>query len=200
MSMFLLAASARGLFIAMLIVMIVVSLLFGFIVFMLLKPAKKQPEAVDPNNVRNMLARRETQLTVELMSNKDDEAKRAELVNKLRRVKSAQMLVDELVEEEKAIVGATDAEEKERIKQRHHSAGEKKPARAKEKPESGKREKPSAEEKAEKPERPVKDEKSAEGKPSKPEKTGKPDKHSKPDKQAVKKKKDDMEFNPSLDD
>lgn len=116
MSLYLLAASARGLFIAMLIIMIVVSLLFGFIVFMALKPAKKAPEAVDANNVRKMLARRETQLTVELMNNKQDEAKRNELVNKLRRVKSAEQLVDELLEEEKAIVGATEAEEKERVK------------------------------------------------------------------------------------
>ena len=122
MGIYLLAASARGLFIAMLIIMIVVSLLFGFIVFMLLKPVNKQPEAVDANNVRKMLTRRETQLTVELMNNKDNEAKRTELVNKLRRVKSAEQLVDELVEEEKAIIGATEAEEKDR--KIHHEKGE----------------------------------------------------------------------------
>ncbi len=114
MGLYLLATSARGLFVGMLIVMIIVSLLFGFIVFMLLKPVKKPPEAVSSDNIRSLITHRETQLTVELMSSQDDEKKRTDLMGKLRRLKAAEQVVDELIEEEKAISGESESREKER--------------------------------------------------------------------------------------
>lgn len=197
MNIVLLAISARGLFIAMLIIMIVVSLLFGFIIFMALRPVKKPPEAVDASNIRKLLIRRETQITVELMQTKDDEAKRSELLNKLRRVKSAEQLVDELVEEEKAIEGATEAEEAARAKKK---GGEKKPAQ-KGKPVGAKRPpapRPDREGEAaaaqdgEKP-RPSAEKPRA---PRPPRDANEPAKPAKP----VKKKKDSNEFTPSFDD
>lgn len=123
----LLASATRGLFIAMLIIMIVVSALFALIVFIALRPVKKPPEEVDPNNVRSMLTRRESNLLLELMACKDDEAKKSELINKLRRVKSAMALVDELIEEEKAIEQASEEDENNRKKRRAEEAS-KKPA------------------------------------------------------------------------
>lgn len=118
MSFALLASATRGLFIAMLIIMIVVSCLFALIVFIALRPVKKPPEEVDPNNVKSMLSRRESNLLMELMQTKDNETKRSELINKLRRVKSAQALVDELIDEEKAINKASEEEEVNRKKHR----------------------------------------------------------------------------------
>ena len=99
----LLASATRGLFIAMLIIMIVVSALFALIVFIALRPVKKPPEEVDPNNVISMLTSRESNLLLELMACKDDEAKKSELINKLRRVKSAMALVDELIDRKSVV-------------------------------------------------------------------------------------------------
>lgn len=131
MSFALLASATRGLFIAMLIIMIVVSFLFALIVFIALRPVKKPPEEVDPNNVKSMLTRRESNLLMELMQLKDDEPKRAELINKLRRVKSAQALVDELIEEEKAINQASEEDEENRSKRKAEEAAKAKEASAK---------------------------------------------------------------------
>lgn len=187
MGIFLLAASARGLFIAMLIIMIIVSLLFGFIVFMMLKPVKKPPEAVDPNNVRQLLAHRETQLTVELMNNKGDEAKKTELINKLRRVKSAQLLIDELVDEDKKIVGEVEAEEKERAKK---PRAEKAAPAPSEKPAPKKKPAAKPVPKEEKPAEDAQPATQAQAAPAE-----KPAPKKKP--AAARKKKDDMEFKPS---
>ena len=74
-----------------------------------------------------MLTRRESNLLLELMACKDDEAKKSELINKLRRVKSAMALVDELIEEEKAIEQASEEDENNRKKRRAEEAS-KKPA------------------------------------------------------------------------
>lgn len=131
MSFALLASATRGLFIAMLVIMIVVSVLFGLIVFIALRPVKKPPEEVDPNNVKSMLTRREANLLQELMATKDDEAKRTELINKLRRVKSAQALVDELIAEEEAINKASEEDEENRKQRRAEEAAKAKEIAAK---------------------------------------------------------------------
>ena len=110
MSIGLLVVSAHTLFIIMLLTMIVVALLFGFMVFMLLRMRKKE-NLSDADNVKGMLARRESSIVVEIMRNEKDEVKRTELVGKLRRVKMAQMLIDELIREEEGILKEIDAEE-----------------------------------------------------------------------------------------
>ena len=115
MSIYSLAASARGMFIAMLIIMIVVSLLFGFVVFVLFKTGKKG-DAYDADNVKRLLAVRESKLVVEIMACKDNEEKKNELTMKLRRVRSAMTLIDELLKEEKAMSDAIEAEEKAKKK------------------------------------------------------------------------------------
>ena len=117
-------------FIAMLIIMIIVSLLFGFVVFVLLKTGKKGDDA-DAGNVKQLLARRESKLVMDAMKCNDDE-KKAELLNKLRRVRSAQMVIDELLKEEKAINDSIEAEELARKRAR---AAEKKARKEAEKSE-----------------------------------------------------------------
>ena len=110
MNLYLLAVSARVLFVAMLIILIAVALLFGFIVFMILKMHKKR-DLAETGNVKNMLARRESQIVVDILRNEHDDVLRAELVGKLRRVKMAQMLIDELIKEEEGIINEIEAEE-----------------------------------------------------------------------------------------
>ena len=114
MNINLLAGSAMGMFAGMLVIMIVVTLLFGFIFYIVFKQTKISPEATNVFNVKKMLSRRITQLTIELVDNKNDEGKKTELINRLRRVKSAEALVDELIEEERAISGLGDEEEDKR--------------------------------------------------------------------------------------
>lgn len=124
MNINLLAGSAIGLFIGMLVIMVVVMLLFAFILYMVFKQTKTSPERTNVFNVKKMIARRITQLTAEIMEVKDDDAKRNELINKLRRAKSAEALVDELIEEEKNLSGLVDSEEeRERRRRKHHPHG-----------------------------------------------------------------------------
>lgn len=131
MGIALLASTTKSLFITMLVVMVIICFIFAFIVFIALKPVKKPPEEVDPNNVKSMLSRRESNLLLELMQTKDNEAKRAELINKIRRVKSAQALVDELIEEEKAINLASEEDEANRKKRRSEEVAKAKEVAAK---------------------------------------------------------------------
>lgn len=97
-----LLSSAYGWFVGLLIVMIVVTALFAFILWIALKPIKKD-ELDDSSSARKALARRETELTVallKLLNKESDEGKRAELENKLREVKAAEKLVNELMGED----------------------------------------------------------------------------------------------------
>lgn len=175
----LLAGSAIGLFIGLLVIMIIVVLLFGFLIFLLFRQSRQPSDYSDASNVKKLLAQRETQLTVEVMNVKDDEAKKTELVHKLRRVKSAQLLVDELLAEEKALNGAAEETQKKRLDKKAPAPkpeGEKPAKNAEGKPDGKTEEK--TEKKVAPSEQPVV---KANVKPNKPEK----------------KKKDDMEFNPS---
>ena len=111
MGVCLLAMSARAALVLLLIVLIVMALLFGFMVFMLLKLRSKN-NLSDAYNVRNMLARRESQIVEDILKSEHDDVKRTELVGKLRRVKMAEMLIDELIRDEEGILKEIDAEEK----------------------------------------------------------------------------------------
>ena len=102
MGLAMLLSSAYGWFVGLLIVMIVVTALFAFILWIALKPIKKD-ELDDSSSARKALARRETELTVallKLLNKESDEGKRAELENKLREVKAAEKLVNELMGED----------------------------------------------------------------------------------------------------
>lgn len=105
----LLGITARAVLYTMLGVILVVMILFGLMLYLLLK-TKKKSDSVD-NNIRYLLARRESQIVVEIMQCEHDDVKRAELVGKLRRVKMAEMLIEELIKEEQGIVSAVEAEE-----------------------------------------------------------------------------------------
>ncbi len=95
----LLLSAAYGWFAGLLIIMVVVTALFALILFIALKPIKKD-EFDETSSAKKALVRRETELTIELLNSKNDAKTRAELENKLREVKSAERLVGELMPEE----------------------------------------------------------------------------------------------------
>ena len=94
-----LLSAAYGWFAGLLIIMVVVTALFALILFIALKPIKKD-EFDETSSAKKALVRRETELTIELLNSKNDAKTRAELENKLREVKSAERLVGELMPEE----------------------------------------------------------------------------------------------------
>ena len=94
--------SANGWFAGLLVVMIVITVLFALILWMTLKPVKKE-DYNSASATKKALERREGELTaalLELLNKESDEKKREELERKLREVKSAQKLVNELTAEE----------------------------------------------------------------------------------------------------
>ena len=95
----LLLSPAYGWFAGLLVIMIVVTALFGLILFIALRPIKK--DEFDESSAAKKLKRRETEITIELLKNKNDKQKTDELLSTLREVKSAEKLVDELMEDEK---------------------------------------------------------------------------------------------------
>lgn len=97
MEKLILLSAAYGWFAGLLIIMIVVTALFGLILFIALKPIKK--DSLSDTSATNRLKRREAELTVELLRNKDDATKTDKLLKDLREVKSAEKLVSELMEE-----------------------------------------------------------------------------------------------------
>lgn len=115
---------AAGWFAALLIIMIIVTGLFALILWIALKPIKKD-ELDDSASTQKALSRRETELTIELLKNRNDASRRAELEGKLREVKSAEKLVSELTvsDEEKEQTNA-----KPRPAQPAHRPAETKPA------------------------------------------------------------------------
>ena len=99
----LLAISARTVLTIALVIMILVSLLFGFILFMILKSSKKKDNHTQQQpNILQLLARHESHLNEELAKGNLDEEKSTALNTRLRRVKSAQALIDELTKEHEA--------------------------------------------------------------------------------------------------
>lgn len=95
----LLAISAKTALIIMLVVLIVVALAFGAMLFMILSFSKKRQVAMSSKNVMYLLEKHEKDLVGEIEKGNHTEEKKTELMNKLRRAKSAQMLIEELVKE-----------------------------------------------------------------------------------------------------
>ena len=83
----------------MLAVLIVVALAFGAMLFMILSFSKKRQVAISSKNVMYLLEKHEQELVGEIEKGNHTEEKKTELMNKLRRAKSAQMLIEELVKE-----------------------------------------------------------------------------------------------------
>lgn len=105
----LLLSAAYGWFAGLLTVMVIVTGLFALILFIALKPIKKD-QLDDSSSARKALGRRETELTIELLNKQNDPKSRAVLEGKLREVKSAERLVDELMTEDEAAVTKPDGE------------------------------------------------------------------------------------------
>ena len=103
MSIALLAISSRAILIVMLIVLILLALVFGFMLYMILNAKKRQQVAISSKNVMYLLEKHEQQLVAEIEKGNPSEEKKTELMNKLRRAKSAQMLVEELVKEHEGV-------------------------------------------------------------------------------------------------
>ena len=87
--------SATGWFAGLLVIMIFVTVLFGFILVIALKPVKTDRIAGGPViEPRKLLEQRETELTIALMDKNTDGAKTEELLEKLRQVRSAKEVID----------------------------------------------------------------------------------------------------------
>ena len=95
----LLMSAAYGWFAGLLVIMIVVCALFGFIMFIALRPIKK--DELDDSTPAKKLQRREAELTVQLLDKKNDEKSKEELIGKLHEVKTAESVLSELMEEDK---------------------------------------------------------------------------------------------------
>lgn len=96
----LLLSPAYGWFIGLLVVMIVVTALFALILFIALKPIKKEGYGSDADYAKALLGRREAELTSQLLKNQNNVAVKEHLMAKLREVVAAEKLISELAEEE----------------------------------------------------------------------------------------------------
>ena len=96
--------------IVMLVVVAVLTLLFGCMLFMILNFSKKKGGNAQ-NDVMYMLERHETHLAAEIEKCSDDEKKES-LNIKLRRIKAAQHLIEEMKKEDEARAAAIAAKRK----------------------------------------------------------------------------------------
>ncbi len=93
--------ASRGLFMGLIaMVAVVVALCIGFAVLMILKPIKIK-KTIEADAVKKELYRRETELVVKIITEKAEGEKREELINSLRRVRSAETIVEEIIRNEK---------------------------------------------------------------------------------------------------
>lgn len=83
--------SVNGWFAGLLTVMIVITILFAVILFIALRPVTK-----GEIGIKQLLSRREAEITAEILNNKDDKVKTDALIIKLREVQSAENLIKEL--------------------------------------------------------------------------------------------------------
>ncbi len=121
--------SATGWFAGLLVIMIFVTVLFGFILVIALKPVKTDRIAGGPViEPRKLLEQRETELTIALMDKNTDGAKTEELLEKLRQVRSAKEVIDSLVNEELAAEDADAAADARRAQARKAKPSGTKPA------------------------------------------------------------------------
>ena len=96
----LLLSPAYGWFIGLLVVMIVVTALFALILFIALRPVKKDGYGGDASYAKALLGRREAELTAQLLKNQNNVVAMEHLMAKLRDVVAAEKLISELVEED----------------------------------------------------------------------------------------------------
>lgn len=97
----LLLSPAYGWFIGLLVVMIVVTALFALILFIALRPVKKEGYGADAATYADrLLGRREAELTSALLKNKNNLEEMEKLMVSLREVASAKKLINELVQNE----------------------------------------------------------------------------------------------------
>ena len=94
--------ASRALFISLIAVVVVVVLLcLGLSAFLFYKSAHVK-KSIEADVIRKELYRRETEVVVKIFHEKPDESKREALINELRRIKSAELLVEEIIKAEKA--------------------------------------------------------------------------------------------------
>lgn len=100
---FILLSTVGALFGVLLAIMIVIVALFGFIIFIALRPTEYD-KYKNESTAEYALSKKETELTMsllQLLNKESDATKRAELEAKLREVKAAQALVSSLTEGDK---------------------------------------------------------------------------------------------------
>lgn len=106
--------TSNGLFIGLIAMVVVVVLLcIGFAVLLIFKPIKTK-SVVEADAVKKELNRRETELVIQIITEKAEGAKREELLNALRRIKWTQSLIDEIIRTEKTERGIVDKPAKKR--------------------------------------------------------------------------------------
>ena len=96
----LLISSAYGWFVGLLVLMVVMAVLFVLIAMFALKPVKFDQQQGGSDLAQKLLEKREAELTMQLLSSKEDKAVYEETESKLREVSSAKRIVDELIAEE----------------------------------------------------------------------------------------------------
>lgn len=93
--------ASRGLFIGLIAVVIIVVLLcIGLAAMLFFKPFKKNT-TLESDIVRRELYRRETELVIKIITEKAEGKRREELIEALRRIKSTETLIDEIIRTEK---------------------------------------------------------------------------------------------------
>ena len=94
--------ASRGLFIGLILVAAIVIILCLTFAIMLYMKSSKVKKTLDADVIRKELYRRETDIVIQIFKDKPEASKREALVNELRRIKSAELLVEEIVKNEKA--------------------------------------------------------------------------------------------------
>lgn len=118
--------ASRGLFIGLIVIVVIVVLLcMGLAAMLFFKPFKTKA-SLEADTVKKELYRRETELVIKLVTEKAEGKEREILLGELRRLRSAEALVDEVIRSEKAERGIVD-----KPKQNAKRPAARKPAEAK---------------------------------------------------------------------
>lgn len=92
---------SRGLFTGLIaVVAIVVLLCAGLAAMLFFKPFRRE-NTLESDAVRRELYRRETELVIQIVTEKAEGRRREELIEALRRLKSTEALIDEIIRTEK---------------------------------------------------------------------------------------------------
>lgn len=100
--------ASRGLFLGLIAVAAIVVILCVTLSVLLYRKSSKVKKTLDADVIRKELYRRETEIVIQIFKDKAEASKREALVNELRRIKSAELLVEEIVKNEKAERGIVD--------------------------------------------------------------------------------------------